>query len=98
MNDNRLYKVLLGPHTTEKSVTSAEKNKQITFRVAKDAGKAEIKTAVEKLFNVAVATVRVMNVQGKSKRFKQMRGQRSDWKKAVVSLQAGHDVNIAEFE
>lgn len=98
MNELRLYKVLLGPHTTEKSVTSAEKLRQITFRVAVDATKQEIKQAIEKLFNVVVDAVRVTNVKGKSKRFKQMSGKRSDWKKASISLQKGHDINIAEFE
>jgi large subunit ribosomal protein L23 len=98
MNDLRLYKVLLAPHTTEKSVIAAEKNRQISFRVAVDATKHEIKQAVEKLFNVVVDAVRVSNVQGKRKRFKQMSGSRSDWKKASISLQKGHDINIAEFE
>lgn len=98
MNEIRLYKVLLGPHTTEKSVTAAEKRKQITFKVAVDATKQEIKQAVEKLFNVVVEAVRVTNVKGKRKRFKQISGTRSDWKKASVSLQQGHDINIAEFE
>jgi large subunit ribosomal protein L23 len=98
MNEIRLYKVLIGPHTTEKSVSSAEKNRQITFRVAVDATKSEIKQAVEKLFNVIVDAVRVANVKGKTKRFKQMKGKRSDCKKASVSLLKGHDINIAEFE
>lgn len=98
MNEIRLYNVLLGPHTTEKSVLAAEKRRQITFKVATDATKQEIKQAVEKLFNVVVEAVRVTNVKGKSKRFKQIKGTRSDWKKASISLQAGQDINLAEFE
>lgn len=98
MNDIRLYKVLLGPHTTEKTVLAAEKNRQVSFKVAVDATKQEVKQAVEKLFNVVVKAVRVSNVKGKSKRFKQVKGKRSDWKKASVSLQEGHDINVAEFE
>ncbi len=98
MNESRLYKVLIGPHTTEKSVMAAEKHRQITFKVAVDANKQEIKQAVEKLFNVVVDAVRVSNVKGKRKRFKQMAGVRSDWKKAAVSLKEGHDINIAEFK
>lgn len=98
MNDLRLYKVLLGPHTTEKSVLAAEKRRQVTFKVAVDATKTEVKQAVEKLFNVVVEAVRVSNVKGKRKRFKQVNGVRSDWKKASVSLQQGHDINVAEFE
>ncbi len=98
MNEIRLFRVLLGPHTTEKSVLAAEKLRQVTFRVAVDATKQEIKQAVEKLFKVVVESVRVANVKGKRKRFKQMNGVRSDWKKAFVTLQQGHDINIAEFE
>ena len=98
MNETRLYKVLLGPHTTEKSVTAAEKFRQISFRVAPDATKPEIKQAVEKLFNVVVEAVRVTKIKGKVKRFKQKLGRRSDYKKASVSLQKGHDINVAEFE
>lgn len=98
MNDIRLYNVLLGPHTTEKSVLAADKRRQFTFKVAVDATKTEIKKAVEKLFNVAVESVRVSNIKGKRKRFKQVNGVRSDWKKASVSLHEGHDINIATFE
>lgn len=98
MSNMRMYKILLGPHTTEKSLTAAEKHKQITFRVAKDATKAEIKSAVEKLFNVVVDSVRVVNMKGKVKRFKHREGKRSDWKKASVFLAAGQDINMAEFE
>ncbi len=98
MNDLRLYKVLLGPHTTEKTVFAAEKRRQVSFKVAVDATKTEIKQAVEKLFNVVVEAVRVSNVKGKRKRFKQVNGVRSNWKKASVSLQQGHDINVAEFE
>jgi large subunit ribosomal protein L23 len=98
MNEIRLYKVLIGPHTTEKTVTAAEKNRQISFRVAVDATKQEIKQAVEKLFNVVVEAVRTTKVKGKTKRFKQIKGRRSDWKKASISLQKGHDINVAEFE
>jgi large subunit ribosomal protein L23 len=98
MNEVRLYKVLVGPHTTEKSVTAAEKFRQISFKVAVDATKTEVKQAVEKLFNVVVEAVRITNVKGKHKRFKQMSGKRSDWKKASISLKKGQDINLAEFE
>lgn len=98
MNESRLYKVLLGPYTTEKTVRSAEKFKHMTFKVALDATKQEVRQAVEKLFNVAVEAVRIANVEGKSKRFRQRMGKRGDWKKAVVALQDGHDINIAEFQ
>ncbi len=98
MNDIRLHSVLLGPHTTEKSVMAAEKNRQIYFKVLLNARKDEVKEAVEKLFKVAVDSVNIMKVRGKTKRFRQRTGKRSDWKKAVVSLAPGHDINLAEFQ
>ena len=98
MNNQRLYHILQGSRTTEKSVTNAEKCKQITFRVASNANKLEIKQAVEKIFKVVVKAVRVCNVKGKTKKFRQTEGRRADWKKASVSLAAGHDINLAEFK
>lgn len=97
MNQERLYQVLLGPYTTEKSVKAADKGR-IAFKVAKDANKTEILEAVEKLFNVAVKKVQVINVKGKVKSFKQQKSKRSDWKKAIVALKDGHDINWSEFE
>jgi large subunit ribosomal protein L23 len=98
VNDSRLHNVLLGPHTTEKSVAAAQGKGRITFKVLCDATKPEIKKAVEKLFNVNVRTVNVINMEGKTRRFKQRPGKRSDWKKAVVSLVPGQDINFAEFK
>jgi len=98
MNDRRLYNILLSPLTTEKSVLLGEKRNQFVFKVASDATKTEIQTAVQKLFSVSVKSVRTLRVKGKVKRFKQMEGQRSSWKKAYVALAEGHDINIANFE
>lgn len=98
MNDLRLYNIILGPHTTEKSVALAEANNQIAFRVACDSTKIEIKEAVEKLFKVAVSSVRTNRVNGKVKRFRQTTGKRRSWKKAYITLESGHDINLAEFE
>jgi len=98
MSEVRLYNVIQGSHTTEKSVDAAEKSRQITFRVMRDANKLEIKRAVEKVFSVAVAAVRVVNVKGKTRRFKNSQGRKSDWKKALVTLKDGHDINFAEFK
>ena len=97
MNENRLYRVLVGPISTEKSLIVADKYRQIAFKVAKDATKNEIKYAVEKLFNVMVKAVNTINVKGKVKKFKQRLGKRSDVKKALVTLQKGYDINTAEF-
>lgn len=98
MNEQRLYRIIQGPLTTEKSVRAADKFRQITLKVVKDATKAEVKYAIEKLFNVVVSSVRTSNVKGKVKQFKQRQGQRSSWKKAIVKLTEGHDINFAEFK
>jgi large subunit ribosomal protein L23 len=98
MNQERLLQVLIAPHVSEKSATVGERNNQYVFRVATDATKPEIKTAVEQLFSVSVAAVQVTNVKGKSKRFGAFQGRRSDWKKAYVTLAAGQEINFGGGE
>ena len=66
--------------------------------MARDATKPEIKGAVELLFNVKVTGVTVLNVKGKRKRFGAIQGRRSDWKKAYVSLEAGHEIDFLVAE
>jgi len=94
MKQERLLKVIVAPHISEKATNVAEKHRQFVFKVLPDATKAEIKTAIEKLFNVKVDAVRVCNVKGKTKMFKQMAGKRKDWKKAYISLQEGQDISF----
>lgn len=84
----RLLTVIRGPHLSEKAHMAAEKN-QVVLKVRTDATKTEIKQAVEFLFEVKVDNVQVMNVKGKTKRFGQIKGRRSDWKKAYVRLAEG---------
>jgi len=98
MNAERLLMVLREPHTSEKTTIMVEKFKQFTFRVLKTATKIEIKQAVEQMFNVKVKKVSVINVKGKAKRFKQLSGKRSDWKKAFVSLHSGFDIDFTVTE
>jgi large subunit ribosomal protein L23 len=98
MNSERLMMVLREPHTSEKSTVMADKFKQFVFKVLKNATKTEIKLAVEHIFNVKVRSVSVINVKGKSKRFKQTSGKRSDWKKAFVSLHADQDIDFTVTE
>lgn len=98
MNAEKLLMVLRQPHTSEKSTILAEKRKQFTFKVLKTATKGEIKCAVEQMFNVKVGNVTVVNVKGKAKRFKQIQGKRSDWKKAYVSLLPGFDIDFTVTE
>jgi len=89
--------VLLSPHVSEKTAMSADKHNQHVFRVVRDAKKNEIKQAVEKLFDVKVTEVNTIGMKGKRKRFGRRFGKRSDWKKAVVTLQAGDDINLGGF-
>ena len=96
MSKERLLNVLLAPLISEKSVNAADSGNQFAFKVAKDATKPEIKAAVEMLFEVNVEKVQVLNVKGKTKRFGQRMGKRSDWKKAYVRLAEGQDINFAE--
>ena len=98
MNQERLMKVLLSPHISEKSTRLADKNNQVTFKVLPNATKQEVKTAVELLFKVKVTGVQVMNVKGKKKRFAQTIGRRKDWKKAYVTLREGDDIDFLEAE
>ncbi|MCX7075046.1 MAG: 50S ribosomal protein L23 [Methylococcales bacterium] len=91
----QLTRVLEAPIISEKSSIVAERDKQIVFKVQKNATKKQVKNAVEAMFNVEVDAVRVLNVKGKQKRFGRSLGQRSDWKKAYVKLKEGHDIEFA---
>jgi large subunit ribosomal protein L23 len=94
MNPERIYKVLLGPHISEKATIVAEGSEQVVFRVAKDATKPEIKQAVEELFNVKVAGVNVLNIKGKTKRTMRGMGKRNDVRKAYVRLAEGSEIDF----
>ncbi|MBP7710966.1 MAG: 50S ribosomal protein L23 [Gammaproteobacteria bacterium] len=94
MSEERLMKLLLSPHVSEKSTRIADKSRQFVFEVVPDATKPEIKQAVELMFKVEVEGVQVVNVAGKRKRFGRMAGRRPDWKKAYVRLKAGHDIDF----
>lgn len=98
MNQERIYKVLLGPVVSEKSAMAGENGNQVVFKVATDASKLEIKAAVQALFDVKVESVRVMNVKGKTRRTRFGVGRRSDWKKAYVRLEQGQDIDFAVAE
>lgn len=87
--------VLLGPHVSEKSARVAEGANQFVFRVRRDATRPEIKAAVELMFEVKVANVNVVNVEGKQKRFGQRIGRRQDFKKAYVRLAPGQSIDLS---
>jgi large subunit ribosomal protein L23 len=91
--DNRHYDIVLAPHITEKSTMLSEHN-AVVFKVAGGASKPEIKAAVEALFNVKVTNVNTMVTKGKSKRWKGKPYQRSDSKKAIITLAEGNSIDI----
>ena len=89
----RMYQTILSPLVTEKATLNSERG-QVTFKVAIDATKPQIKAAVEGLFGVTVLGVNTLVVKGKTKRFKGREGQRSDWKKAMVRLAEGQSIDL----
>ena len=91
----RHYDVVLSPHITEKSTMLSEHN-AVVFKVASDASKPEIKEAIEALFDVTVTGVNTIVTKGKSKRWKGRPYQRSDFKKAIVTLAEGQSIDITE--
>lgn len=93
LNAERMYQVIVSPVVTEKA-TRLNEFSQVTFRVAIDATKPEIRAAVEQLFGVKVEAVNTVVMKGKIKRFRGREGRRSDWKKAVVRLQAGQTIDL----
>lgn len=86
------YNTILAPHVTEKATLGSE-NGQVTFRVAIKATKPEIKQAVENLFDVKVKAVNTLIQKGKTKRFKGIMGKRSNFKKAIVTLEEGQVID-----
>jgi large subunit ribosomal protein L23 len=91
--DNRHYDVVLAPHITEKSTMLSDHN-AVVFKVAGSATKPEIKAAVEALFNVKVTGVNTLVTKGKTKKWKGTPYQRSDSKKAIVTLAEGQSIDI----
>ncbi|KAB1071443.1 50S ribosomal protein L23 [Methylobacterium planeticum] len=91
--DPRHYDVIVSPVITEKATNLTEQNK-VVFRVAPKATKPQIKEAVEKLFDVRVTSVNTLITKGKKKIFRGLRGQRSDVKKAIVTLAEGDTIDV----
>ena len=88
--------VIVRPLLTEKSMGHAEALNQVAFEVHPAANKILIRQAIERLFDVKVTDVRVINMHGKVKRFGARMGRRKDWKKALVHLAEGHTLDIFE--
>ena len=88
--------VIVRPLMTEKSMQQKDELNAVTFEVATDANKVEIRHAVEKVFNVKVASVRTASREGKWKRMGRFEGRRRGWKKAIVTLAPGHKIELVE--
>ena len=93
MSTAKLLNVIRAPRVSEKTARIQENN-QYVFEVATTATKADVKSAVEALFNVKVESVNVLNVKGKAKAFKNRAGRRSDWRKAYVRLADGQSIDV----
>jgi large subunit ribosomal protein L23 len=96
MNQERIFKILLGPHISEKStvVSNSSSNSNVVFRVIYDANKSEIKKAVETLFKVKVKSVRVLNIKGKTKKTRFGIGRSSSIRKAYVRLMSDYNIDF----
>lgn len=97
-NNEETYIILKKPHVSEKATVMSSRFNQYTFKVQKDANKQQIQMAVESIFKVKVRGVNVVNVSGKRKKFRMTSGVRSDWKKAYVSLEPGHEIDYHNLE
>ena len=93
MSNIKLLNVIRAPRVSEKTARLQEIN-QYVFEVATTATKADIKSAVQSLFNVTVMSVNVLNVKGKNKTFRFRAGRRSDWRKAYVRLAEGQTIDV----
>ncbi len=91
-----IYQVIKEPRITEKANIQKEDTNQVTFKVHKKANKVEIRQAVETFFKTKVLDVRTMNVRGKRRRMGKTVGKKSDWKKAVVRLAPGENIEFFE--
>ena len=98
MSLNNIYTTVLSPIISEKSNRIGEESNQYVFQVAVSSNKKEVKAAIEKLFEVKVEDVKILNVKGKTKAFKGKQGKRPNWKKAYVRVQQGQliDFGVAE--
>ena len=91
-----IYRVIKEPHIAEKANLVKEKHNQITLKVDKRANKIEIKSAVEMIFKKTVLEVNTMNIEGKKRRMGRNIGKKADWKKAIVKLAPGENIEFFE--
>ena len=93
MISERHYDTIVAPWITEKATMLSEHNK-VVFKVALEATKPQIKEAIEALFKVKVTGVNTVVVEGKNKRFRGVKGKRPDFKKAIVTLAEGDQIDV----
>ena len=93
-SNEKIFSVLRAPRVSEKTARLQEVSNQYVFEVATAATKADVKAAVEKIFDVKVEAVNVLNVKGKNKSFRQRQGSRGDWRKAYVKLADGQSIDV----
>lgn len=91
-----IYRIIKEPHIAEKANLVKEKSNQITLKVDKRANKIEIKSAVEQIFKKKVLAVNTINVEGKKRRMGRNIGKKPDWKKAIVKLAPGENIEFFE--
>ena len=89
-----LYNIIMSPVITEKA-TKISENNQYVFKVSISSDKKTIKQAIEKLFKVKVKSINTSKVKGKTKVFKGTKGKRADYKKAIVSLKEGENLDYS---
>lgn len=94
MNNANVYSVIRAPRVSEKTARLQEVSNQYAFEVANEATKADIKAAVEQIFDVKVESVNVVNVKGKNKAFRNRQGRRGNWRKAYVKLAEGQSIDV----
>ena len=91
-----IYKVIKEPHITEKGGLQKELNNQLSFKADRRANKVEIRQAVETLFKAKVLSVKTMNMKGKKRRMGKTTGKKPDWKKVIVTLSPGENIEFFE--
>ena len=94
ISNEKIFAVLRAPRVSEKTVRLQELSNQYVFEVATTATKADVKAAIEQIFEVKVESVNVVNVKGKQKAFRSRMGRRGDWRKAYVKLADGQTIDV----
>jgi large subunit ribosomal protein L23 len=97
-SQEKLLKTIVRPHVSDKTYGLSDTNSTVVFEVNTSANKYDVKDAVEKLFEVKVESVNILNVKGKARRFGRVEGKTKSWKKAYVKLADGHDINFVGAE